>query len=106
MDYREVARRFAEDVKKRLGESVKEIILFGSVARGDYGENSDVDVLIVVEGDAWEAQKKASDVAVDYIIEYGVYVSAKVISVEEFELMKNLNTAFYRNIQREGVLIG
>ncbi|WP_157721589.1 hypothetical protein [Thermococcus pacificus] len=56
MDYREVARRFAEDVKKRLG--------------------------------------------------YGVYVSAKVLSVEEFELMKNLNTAFYRNIQREGVLIG
>ena len=105
MDHREVARRFAEDVKKLLGDSIREIVLFGSVARGDYSENSDVDVLIVVEGNAWEAQKKVSDVVVDYLTEHGVYVSAKVISLEEFELMKSLNTAFYRNIQREGVLV-
>ena len=106
MDYRDVARRFAEDIKKYLGESVREVILFGSVARGDYGENSDVDILIIVDENAWEAQKKASDIAVNYLLKYGIYVSAKVLSLKEFELMKNLNTAFYRNIRQEGVSIG
>ncbi|WP_054840311.1 nucleotidyltransferase domain-containing protein [Thermococcus sp. JCM 11816] len=107
MDYRKIAKEFAEEVKNSLGDLVKDVILFGSVARGgDYREESDIDVLIVVDADPWEIQKKVSELVVMYLLEYGTYISVKVVSVEEFEFMKNINTAFYTNIRREGVSLG
>ncbi len=44
----EVAREFAECASSKLGEVVA--VLHGSYARGDFGEWSDVDVLVVVKG--------------------------------------------------------
>ena len=44
----EVAREFAECASSKLGKIVA--VLHGSYARGDFGEWSDVDVLVVVEG--------------------------------------------------------
>ncbi|ASJ08976.1 hypothetical protein A3L11_06950 [Thermococcus siculi] len=106
MDYREIARRFAHDVKRLLGESVRDMILFGSVARGDYQPDSDIDILVIVDGDPWDAQKRISDVVVEYLLKYGVYISAKAISIDEFEFMRRIETAFYTNIKREGISLG
>ncbi|MBP1912274.1 nucleotidyltransferase domain-containing protein [Thermococcus stetteri] len=106
MDYRMVAKKFAEDVRKSLGDLVKEVILFGSVARGEYRSDSDIDILIVVDADPWEIQKRVSDLVVEYLLKYGAYISAKVVSTEEFELMRGINTAFYTNVRREGVSLG
>ncbi|WP_048149273.1 nucleotidyltransferase domain-containing protein [Palaeococcus ferrophilus] len=106
MDYRTMAEKFAEDVRNSLGDVVRDIILFGSVARGDYRGDSDIDILIVVDTDPWEIQKRVSDLVVEYLLKQGAYISAKVVSVEEFELMKDINTAFYTNIRREGVSLG
>jgi len=106
MDYREIARRFADDVKRLLGNSVREIILFGSVARGDYGANSDIDILVIVSSDPWDAQKRISEIVVEYLLKYGVYISAKAISIDEFEFMRSIETAFYTNVRREGISLG
>lgn len=106
MDYRKIAKEFAEEVKNSLGDLVKDVILFGSVARGDYREESDIDVLIVVDADPWKIQKRVSELVVRYLLEYGTYISVKVVSVEEFEFMKDISTAFYTNIRREGVSLG
>ncbi|HDL14718.1 MAG TPA: hypothetical protein ENH28_00940 [Euryarchaeota archaeon] len=50
-------------------------------------------------------QKNLSEIAVDVLLETGVYISAKVATVEEYEQMKNFNTGFYQNIARESVTI-
>ncbi|NJE01177.1 nucleotidyltransferase domain-containing protein [Thermococcus sp. JdF3] len=106
MDYRKIAEAFARDAKKLLGKDLVEIILFGSVARGEAGEESDIDLLVIVEGDSWKNQRKLADLVVDYLVKYGVYVSPKVVSVEEFEFMKSINSAFYINLRTEGVTLG
>lgn len=43
----ERARRFAEALDPKLG--VRAVIVFGSVARGDFHDSSDIDVLIVAD---------------------------------------------------------
>ncbi|AEK72490.1 hypothetical protein GQS_02945 [Thermococcus sp. 4557] len=106
MEHREIAEAFARDVRKLLGDNLVEIILFGSVARGEQSEESDVDILVVVRNNPWKAQKKLADLVVDYLLEYGIYVSPKAISLEEFEFMKRINSAFYINISREGIPVG
>lgn len=46
-DMKALLERFVEDVLKQLKDKVLIIILFGSVARGKYDKDSDVDILIV-----------------------------------------------------------
>jgi len=45
--YEETARRFAERVRQRFPHSVHSVVLYGSVARGTAGQESDVDVLVL-----------------------------------------------------------
>ncbi len=40
--------------KKKIGEDLVSIILFGSLARGDFDGRSDIDLLIVMENDRKE----------------------------------------------------
>ena len=44
-DYLEISKK----IKEKFGEKVANIILFGSYARGDYSEESDIDILIIVK---------------------------------------------------------
>lgn len=44
------ARDYAEALKVLLGERLISVVLFGSVARGEAGPYSDIDLLIVVDG--------------------------------------------------------
>jgi predicted nucleotidyltransferase len=45
--YQDIIEKYVAIVSEKWGESVEDIILFGSVARGDAGEDSDIDLLIV-----------------------------------------------------------
>lgn len=44
-----IVYRFSQEMKRMLGESLRRIIVYGSYARGDYRENSDVDIMILVK---------------------------------------------------------
>jgi predicted nucleotidyltransferase/DNA-binding HxlR family transcriptional regulator len=50
--YAPVIRKYCELLRDLLGERLLSVMLFGSVARGDWDRDSDIDVLIVAEG--WE----------------------------------------------------
>ena len=52
-DRPEVAKleRFLEELLERRGEEVEFVVLFGSMARGDWSAGSDYDLLIGLRGD-------------------------------------------------------
>ena len=50
MRTKEAIKEFKKDVKKLYGNRLKHIILYGSYARGSATEDSDIDLLIVLEG--------------------------------------------------------
>lgn len=80
-----------------------EIILFGSKARGDYTENSDIDILVIL--------KEYSKTSIDYIyglvakilIEHSIYLSVKVWDYNNYLRIKKLNTPFILKILKEGI---
>ena len=47
MTRQEVLMTFAQGTKKILENNFSKIIVYGSYARGDYSENSDIDVMIL-----------------------------------------------------------
>lgn len=52
--YRKPVEEFVRRALERYGDEIEGIILFGSVARGEGKEDSDVDVLVIWKGDEAE----------------------------------------------------
>lgn len=91
-----------------FGEDIDGIFLYGSYARGNYSDDSDIDITAIVRGNRVELQKKLKEVwdfSADIGVEYDVVVSPTVIPYEEFEQYKE-TLPYYRNIVREGRKIG
>ena len=46
-DKRDIILEFSGQVQRILGDSLTKVILYGSFARGDYTDNSDIDIMIL-----------------------------------------------------------
>ena len=101
-----VIERFVKEAKRKLGDEIESIILFGSYARGEASKESDIDILVIVKKNGFEIQKKLSEISAKILLESSIYISAKAITKEEYELMKKINSGFYQNIVKEGAVIG
>ena len=99
--YREAVEEFVRRVLERYRDKIDSIILFGSVARGEAKEDSDIDVLIVVKKEDFKLRRALIGVAFDILLETGKNISVKVLSKNEFEDRRNFS--FLRNIISEGV---
>ena len=96
----EIAREFANTINS---EDIIKIILFGSVARGDDTEESDIDILIITSNSD-EFSDEINSAAVDVILEKDEFICPHVMSEEHFN--KTINYPFLTNVLKEGVVIG
>ena len=104
--YQEAVNEFARRALRRYGDKIDGIILFGSVARGEAKEESDIDILVVWKGDKLEGWDVIEDIAVDILLEYEQFISVKIIYPQEYLGMMDMGSSFIQNIKKEGVVIG
>lgn len=64
-------------------EQIARIILFGSVARGDANEESDVDVLVFGFGDMHKLSEECADASLETILESGELVQPLVYCISD-----------------------
>lgn len=95
-----IAKEFADTIKS---DDIKLIILFGSVARGEDTEESDIDILIV-SPKADDLRYDIYRIAVDIILEKEEVISAHLMTEEHFN--KTRNNSFLTNVLNDGVVIG
>lgn len=93
---------FIEKVKTDYSHLISQVILFGSVARGDCTENSDIDLLILCDRNEAELKSDLTGVATDLLLEYGKYLSVKVYDMNRYQYLRHLETPFIKNILKEG----
>ena len=82
------------------------IILYGSRARGDFSEDSDLDILILLDKAQLtrEDEKKVKYPLYDIEFETGKIISPLVLTKSDWE-SKHRITPFYDNIFREGIIL-
>lgn len=95
----EAFEAFAEKAEEELGDSLKKLVLYGSVARGEETEESDVDVFAVVA--SVDQKRKLQDIAFEVGMEYGVSFSPVVKTEEEYRRVKD--TVYGREVRDTGV---
>jgi hypothetical protein len=94
------------EVVRRLVEAYRpeRIYLFGSVARGDAGPDSDYDILVVVRDDAPE-ERRRSRLAYEVLWGTGVAADVLVWSLGQFESRVHLASSLPATVIREGKLL-
>jgi predicted nucleotidyltransferase len=96
--------RCREALARHYGTRLRKVILFGSAARGQAGVESDLDLLVVLEGpvDVVGEIRVLTDLLFPIQLESDRYISAQAASADDYE---NGRIQLYRNIQREGVAL-
>lgn len=96
---------FSLQLRNLLENDLSKVILYGSYARGDFQENSDVDVMVLVKISPEEIEKieeSIFDLAFDIEMEHGIHISPIIKNEEQFEYWVDV-LPFYRNVRNEGV---
>lgn len=95
----EIAHKFASAINS---DKIIRIILFGSVARGDDNEESDIDILII--SNEWEKiDSLITDEVFKVVLETEELISPYVLSEKQFNETKHFS--FLTNVLRESVVI-
>lgn len=90
-----------------FGEHLEKVILFGSYARGDYNDKSDIDVMVLVslpDSEIKQSENRIYDGAFDLELKYGKALSPVIRNQDTFEYWSD-TLPFYQNIMTEGIEI-
>ena len=104
---RKILSELSELLHQVYGSRLKAIILYGSVARGTQTKDSDIDIMVLVDGDDAELREygeKLSDVSTDISLKYLKVFSIIDVSYQEYLEWKMISP-FYRNVSEEGVVL-
>lgn len=104
-DLDKVNRDVTDIMKRHYGARLYQIVLFGSYARGDFNEESDVDYLVVLTDENVSPFKEVAVTIADrndYYLKTFIPVSAVVVSKNQF---LTSNRIFYREVRKDGKCI-
>ncbi|MEY8364310.1 nucleotidyltransferase domain-containing protein [Anaerovoracaceae bacterium 41-7] len=90
-----------------FGNKLNHIWLYGSYARGDNDEESDLDILALVDLSKNELaayRREVSDLSSELDLQYGVLLSIKLQDTETFHRYSD-SLPFFQNVIKEGISI-
>jgi len=100
-----VGKCVVEAAQKICGNKLRDVILYGSYARGDFQEWSDVDIMVLVDADEMECNRLDYEMdshLSDLISRMNLLLSTMFAPFDRFIRMKD-DYPFYLNIDREGI---
>ena len=101
---RTVLNDFVAECRNTFSDKLCDVRLFGSYARGDHNEESDIDIMVILNmGDA-EVRKDRQDVcriAAMLELKHRVTISPVLYGKEEYDARKTFG--FCKNVDKEGV---
>ena len=100
---------FAKGIRVIFGDKLKDVIIFGSYARGDYDMESDIDIAILADIPREEERNYINDIvtllaSVDRKHHYSALLSPIILSSNFFDEWKD-TIPFYASVRNEGVSI-
>jgi len=94
---------FVDSCIKSLGEGLLSIVLYGSIARGEAGKTSDVDILVILR--SLEESDKVETIAQGINASYTSTISPTTVTLNSFAAELKAENMLYLKIVKEGIPI-
>lgn len=94
-------------VRNLMKEDLIEVVMYGSCARGDYVEDSDIDIALLTKSNRLEVKKYdegLATIATEMAIKYFSIVNFVCLPYDEFMEKKSWYT-YFKNIALEGEVL-
>jgi len=103
MEIATILKEFRAAIERLYAERLKDIILYGSWARGQGTPDSDIDLVVVLDGTVAQGHEidRMIDIITDINLEHGVLLSIYPVSQKDYA---STNSPLLLNIRREGVV--
>ena len=101
---RKILAELLPELAAIYGPRLKKTVLFGSQARGDADPESDIDVLVVLEGpvNPGEEIERRNGMTADLSLKYDIVISTAYVSADRYDVEQS---PFLMNVRREGVIL-
>ncbi len=83
--------------------NIASVKLFGSRARADHSNGSDIDVIIVTKRNHNKIENLVRDYVVDLLIKNGHYLSVKIYDKKKYDILSGKRTFFIRQLEKDAV---
>lgn len=97
-DQRDI-KTFRDALRAEFGQRLRDIRLFGSKARGEWHEESDIDVLVLIDGCSWSDR--------DWVLRAASSISLGIMPAvfdhESYHASRSRATGFYEEMRQESV---
>lgn len=98
-------QEYVTAIRKIYGTHLKQVILYGSYARGDFNADSDVDIMVLVdlpEEKLNSFSDELSELGFDYNVTHDIWFMPVVKNIEHFQYWRQAYP-FYSNVAKEGI---
>jgi predicted nucleotidyltransferase len=103
----ELMGAYVHEIQKIYGSHLRKVILYGSYARGDYREDSDIDIMILLDISDLEIKEyfeQLVSTTFDFNMDHEMDIKPIAKNEEHFQKWI-MNYPFYSNINAEGVVL-
>jgi predicted nucleotidyltransferase len=102
MQAKQAIKEFVERAQALYGERLRQVLVYGSWARNEATEESDIDLAVVLADDVRPGREidRMLDIITDINLEYGVLLSVYPVSEENY---LHANSPLLINLRREGI---
>lgn len=99
---RSIILQFKEQIPAYVRKQLVRIIIFGSRARGQVNQNSDLDVAVLVKRKTPQLEKSLEDIAYTIMWErnFKPVISLKIFAQQDFDRRYKQGFSFYRHVRK------
>lgn len=104
MDF--ILKGYISEIKDILGDDCKKVVIYGSYARGEHEEDSDIDIAIFTNRppeDFYLLINDISEVTFEFNVKYNIILSPVFQNIKHYNRMLKA-VPYYQSIEREGII--
>ncbi|QJD79178.1 nucleotidyltransferase domain-containing protein [Spirosoma rhododendri] len=100
-----IVREFKAALQAMYGDRLRDVVLYGSYARGDYDDESDIDLMIVLNDervDTFAEIRRISPLETRLLLDYGLVVSPLPVPYSRY---KDSSDPIYQEVRKDGMVL-
>lgn len=99
-----ILQNFKTEISKLYGKRLKKVVLYGSLARNEATDDSDIDILVILEGHITPGKEidRMIDIITDINMKYQVLISVYPVSENDYLTVKS---PLLLNVRKERITV-